>query len=333
MAGLGPHAGVVHFFALFCVIIAAVITAASFYTVASIKDRGPRGITGAQGPRGPVGDEGPPGYPGPAGFDGDPGIKGLNGEPGPSGPPGPPGPPGIAGPPGEPGQQGVAGQQGPAGNGTTGLNCWDRSGSGVCDAENDINHDGVCNWLDCQGYPGPTGPQGQTGATGATGPAGYAGPPGPQGASANTVSVVSQVSAVSTTPNVTYSTIGWYLYEVGQMIIVCNDGYSTTSTDTDTGALYYIWTDQTTPLTSNPTFTTLGGGTYCRWSGSVDLNNHVYQTSEMCNVDEGGQVQGRSFRADVSGVTTSYPNGGGWSAGFYQQPFACGLHAYPITPI
>lgn len=333
MAGLGPHAGIVHFCALFCVIIAAVIVAASFYTVATIKDRGPRGATGAQGPRGAVGDVGPEGFPGPSGFEGSAGGQGPNGEPGGPGPAGPPGPAGAAGPPGVQGQQGVVGQEGPVGNGTTGLNCWDRTGSGLCEGANDINGDGICNWQDCQGYNGSTGPTGPTGFSGGAGGAGATGPAGARGYSSNTTTEAAAVSAVATTPTTTYTTISWHLFEVGQMIIVCNQGWAPVSNDTSTGEFYYLWPDNTQPLTSNPTLTTLGGGTYCRWSGSYDSVNGLYQTSDLCDVIDNGNVQGRIFRADGSGVTTSYPGGGGWSAGAYQLAPGCGIHAFPITLI
>jgi len=333
MAGLGPHSAIVHFFALFCVIIGAVIVALGFYAVATIQDKGPRGATGAQGPRGVVGDVGPDGYPGPAGFDGNSGTQGANGEPGGPGAAGPPGPSGSAGPPGEPGQQGVVGQEGPPGNGTGGLNCWDRTGSGLCVGANDINHDGICDWQDCQGFNGSTGPTGPTGPTGGIGGSGPNGEPGPRGYSANATTEYSLVSAVATTPTTTFTSIEWHIFEVEELIIECNGGWTVTSSDTNTGEIYYLWGDNTQPLTSNPTLTTLGGGTYYRWGGSYDVVNGLYQASEMGAVIDGGNVQGRMFRADVSGVTATYPDGGGWSSGTYDLPWTCGIHAFPITLI
>ncbi len=72
----------------------------------------------------------------------------------------------------------------------SGVLCWDTNGNQVCDAEEDIDSDGYCDALDCQGPAGPAGPQGIAGAAGpagpqgvagAVGPAGPQGPPGPQG--------------------------------------------------------------------------------------------------------------------------------------------------------
>lgn len=123
---------------------------------------GAPGADGQDGPRGPVGPPGPVGNPGP-----DSNV---------TGPPGPPGSPGPQGDPGDPGPKGVTGPAGPPGRGTPGLKCWDRLGTGVCNLTvDDVNHDGVCNYLDCRG---PTGP---AGAPGATGPRGIQGPVGPFG--------------------------------------------------------------------------------------------------------------------------------------------------------
>jgi hypothetical protein len=57
---------------------------------------------------------------------------------------------GPAGPQGEQGPQGVQGVQGLAG--TDGLSCWDLNSSGECEpATEDVNQDGTCDALDCQG--------------------------------------------------------------------------------------------------------------------------------------------------------------------------------------
>jgi collagen triple helix repeat protein len=112
------------------------------------------------------------------------------------GPLGPEGPPGDKGPPGSPGDEGT--------DGTIGLACWDENANADCDVDDeDLNDDGVCDFLDCQGatgpagedgpqgpvgppgaqgVPGPQGPAGQQGLQGPTGPQGPAGPQGPQGA-------------------------------------------------------------------------------------------------------------------------------------------------------
>ena len=42
----------------------------------------------------------------------------------------------------------------------TGLHCWDTEDNGICDEIDDINHDGYCDILDCQGPMGPEGPMG-----------------------------------------------------------------------------------------------------------------------------------------------------------------------------
>jgi hypothetical protein len=53
--------------------------------------------------------------------------------------------------------------------------CWDLNRNGICDPNEDTNHDGVCDIRDCQGPAGPPGPSGLAGATGATGPQGATG--------------------------------------------------------------------------------------------------------------------------------------------------------------
>ena len=73
----------------------------------------------------------------------------------------------------------AAGPAGPQGEpGECGLSCWDLDGSGVCTSEEDINGDGVCDALDCQG---PQGDKGDAGAQGDKGDAGAQGPQGEQG--------------------------------------------------------------------------------------------------------------------------------------------------------
>lgn len=39
----------------------------------------------------------------------------------------------------------------------TGLHCWDAEDNGVCDEVDDVNEDGYCDILDCQGPMGPNG--------------------------------------------------------------------------------------------------------------------------------------------------------------------------------
>lgn len=59
--------------------------------------------------------------------------------------------------------------------------CWDASIDGICDAEEDLDGDGYCSALDCQGPEGPAGPAGETGAVGPVGPQGDRGEIGPMG--------------------------------------------------------------------------------------------------------------------------------------------------------
>lgn len=77
------------------------------------------------------------------------------------------------------GPQGIQGIQGS--NGANGLNCWDINSNGVNDINEDVNVDGLYNYLDCAGAQGPIGPQGPTGLQGPSGPQGPAGPQGIQG--------------------------------------------------------------------------------------------------------------------------------------------------------
>lgn len=98
--------------------------------------------TGAQGPEGP------------------PGMDGAPGADGPEGPAGPPGPPGADGTDGTDGVDGI-----------NGLHCYDINQNGQCDLpEEDVNGDGECSVLDCegpqgiQGEPGPSGSSSNTGA-------------------------------------------------------------------------------------------------------------------------------------------------------------------------
>jgi hypothetical protein len=61
----------------------------------------------------------------------------------------------------------VVGGQGPQGDpglpGEDGLHCWDLNGNGDCDPAEDINTDGLCDALDCQGAEGPEGQEGPPG--------------------------------------------------------------------------------------------------------------------------------------------------------------------------
>lgn len=70
--------------------------------------------------------------------------------------------PGPKGPAGANGVTGPTGSTGPAGadgvDGEDGLSCWDLDGSGTCDATEDIDSDGLCTAVDCQGAQGPEGP-------------------------------------------------------------------------------------------------------------------------------------------------------------------------------
>jgi len=56
--------------------------------------------------------------------------------------------------------------------GLDGLNCWDLDDSGACDGAEDRDGSGFCDADDCQGDPGPSGDPGAAGATGDAGPAG-----------------------------------------------------------------------------------------------------------------------------------------------------------------
>jgi hypothetical protein len=72
--------------------------------------------------------------------------------------------------------------------------CWDQNANGVCDPSEDVNHDGVCNILDCPGAAGPLGAPGPTGATG---------PTGPQGAAASTTFRLASTVSTTATASVT----------------------------------------------------------------------------------------------------------------------------------
>jgi hypothetical protein len=66
------------------------------------------------------------------------------------------------GPQGDRGPQGKQGVQGA--QGVPGLNCWDVNGDHSCQlAEEDVDGDGSCTVMDCEGPPGPTGPPGSGG--------------------------------------------------------------------------------------------------------------------------------------------------------------------------
>ena len=95
---------------------------------------------GPPGPQGPQGEQGPPG---PQGATGPAGPQGLQGPQGGPGLPGDIGPQGPSGPPGNPGEPGIS--------------CWDLNADGICNSEEDINDDRVCDALDCKGEPGTVG--------------------------------------------------------------------------------------------------------------------------------------------------------------------------------
>ena len=102
--------------------------------------QGEPGLQGDQGPAGPQGETGPQG---PQGEQGPKGDKGDTGATGPTGPQGP---------------QGDQGDQGPQGEaGDDGIHCWDLNGNGICDSDEDINIDEICDIQDCQGLRGPAG--------------------------------------------------------------------------------------------------------------------------------------------------------------------------------
>jgi hypothetical protein len=80
------------------------------------------------------------------------GEKGDKGDPGDPGPQGDPGDPGPQGDPGDPGPQGDPGDPGPQGDpGADGFSCWDADMDYTCDADEDVNGDAACDYLDCQG--------------------------------------------------------------------------------------------------------------------------------------------------------------------------------------
>lgn len=326
MGALGPHASIVQFFALYCVIVAVIIVASSVYVVATIHERGPRGSTGDRGARGPPGDVGPDGFPGPAGFAGQSGPQGPDGEPGSEGAPGVAGPPGPKGIKGEPGVQGTTGQEGPSGSGAAGLNCWDRDGSGQCTATNDINHDSVCNWQDCQGGVGATG------ATGATGAQGPQGPQGQRGFSPSPGNVFDEISVVTQTP--VFQTNDVMLAQSGiyPLQAQCIQGWGTLATVQNTNYIYAVWPDQTQPLTQNPTASTLGGG-FCWVGPSFETGASVWRNGAVCLEVANSQVRAVRYSAADNGVTSTYPLGGGWEPGDYRFAWQCQLHAFPYTSV
>ncbi|MBU0943475.1 MAG: hypothetical protein KJ804_14265 [Proteobacteria bacterium] len=124
------------------------------------------GAEGGEGPAGPKGDTGDTGSQGPAGVQGDAGDTGPQGPAGVQGDTGDTGPQGIKGDTGDIGPQGPAGADGitgPAGvdgvDGVDGINCWDLNGNGACDLKSeDVDKNGFCTVLDCQGPEGPAGP-------------------------------------------------------------------------------------------------------------------------------------------------------------------------------
>ena len=97
----------------------------------------------------PLDCQGPPGADGPTGAAGDAGADGKDGSPGADGPAGPDGADGLPG--------------------ADGLACWDADEDGSCDPIEDVNTDGVCDVLDCQGPAGADGPAGPVGPAGADG--------------------------------------------------------------------------------------------------------------------------------------------------------------------
>lgn len=168
---------------MFSGLLLFLVLAAGFVVYFGIRQAGPTGATGAPGYSGAMGA---PGVDGPTGAPGRNGPPGPPGNPGPDsaivGPPGPPGAPGPQGPAGPPGIKGVTGFVGPDSRGANGLKCWDRLGTGVCNLTvDDVNHDGVCNISDCDGYTGPMGAGGPTGPQGPNGTTGGNGPTGPPG--------------------------------------------------------------------------------------------------------------------------------------------------------
>lgn len=76
-------------------------------------------------------------------------AAGLLGCTGPTGEQGPPGDQGPQGEMGEPGDTGLTGD--PGDPGAPGLSCWDLNANNVCDTSEDVNDDGACDALDCQG--------------------------------------------------------------------------------------------------------------------------------------------------------------------------------------
>ncbi len=102
-------------------------------------------------------------------------------EDGAAGPPGADGEDGTDGMDGADGMHGMDGADGTDGMdgqpGTDGAACWDANGDGTCQSpDEDLNSDGVCDTLDCQGTDGADGAQGPQGPPGDTGPQGPAGP-------------------------------------------------------------------------------------------------------------------------------------------------------------
>jgi hypothetical protein len=83
--------------------------------------------------------------------------------------------------------------------------CWDTNNNGVCDlASEDINGDGKCDALDCQGRVGAQGATGPGGSPGQTGPQGSPGSPGisPSIATIIVPTATASATASCTTPQV-----------------------------------------------------------------------------------------------------------------------------------
>jgi hypothetical protein len=290
MIASGANAGIVAVAALVCLAYCLIIAGGSIFVYLSILDVGPRGGVGVPGP---------PGSPGAPGGQGFPGVTGTNGAPGPPGatgimgPIGVPGASGAAGPPGgvgAPGPPGAAGAPGTSAAGSSGDNCWDRDGTNVCNANNDVNHDGFCNFLDCrgpQGVTGATGAQGGTGATGATGPQ------GPQGFTViNGFSYEEQnlqVAFIETTQSSAVQiveTLPFYPAQFFSIQIGCFDEI----VDAQPGArgFYSFNYPYTSSLTNNP-FMPTTGAYFVSYPYQTETNggptSHLYYTSAQ-NIGE-----------------------------------------------
>ncbi|XP_034743918.1 collagen alpha-2(IX) chain-like isoform X2 [Etheostoma cragini] len=141
--------------------------------------RGPQGPPGLLGPQGPKGENGAPGAPGLS-------VKGEPGDPGPEGIPGPAGLPGSRGAKGEKGHQGPKGDRGVDGLSIVGPPGLPGPPGPIINLPDLLLNvtDGIFNFTEIRGPPGPMGPEGLTGRAGfpgPRGPKGDIGPPGVQG--------------------------------------------------------------------------------------------------------------------------------------------------------